>query len=60
MAKSCYRLKNIDLINLVDILPTIIESTGNKIQSLDGYVLSSLKGATTKRKFTYVFHKVKC
>ena len=47
--------KNIDLINLVDILPTIIESTGNKIpKNLDGYsFLSSLKGATNKRKFTY-------
>jgi uncharacterized sulfatase len=47
--------KNSDLINLVDILPTIIESTGSKIpKSLDGYsFLSSLKGATNKRKYTY-------
>ena len=44
-----------DLINLVDILPTIIESTGNKIpKNLDGYsFLNNLKGETGKRKFTY-------
>ena len=44
-----------DLINLVDILPTIIESTGNKIpKNLDGYsFLNNLKGEKGKRKFTY-------
>ena len=47
--------KNSDLINLVDILPTIIEATGNKIpKNLDGFsFLSSLKGISNKRKYTY-------
>ncbi len=47
--------KNSDLINLVDILPTIIEATGNKIpKNLDGFsFLNSFKGISNKRKYTY-------
>ena len=47
--------ENSDLVNLVDILPTIIEATGNKIpKNLDGFsFLSSFKGVSNKRKYTY-------
>ena len=49
------RTINNDLVNLVDILPTLIESTGNKVpKNLDGYsFFNSLKGFKNERRFTY-------